>query len=259
MTQDRWFVGLLLLSLGCTRAHIVDGGAADGGEEVDAGVRIDAAAPLDTGTEPDSGVPPIDAPAPIEDAGADVGADDAGPGHRLTGSPVVGTRVGGDGGNSFSSACGTNEIVVAHAGFLINGYPYRYSVHCAALMPDGTLGTERVLDAIAADATCGVSAGAWTQECPAGSVAVGLSGRVVTNPSLGGRMLDQIGLVCAPLSEWVVAGTGAAALPVVGSSVGTMPARFDERCPPQHVLTQIAGFAGCLLDSIVIGCTRIER
>jgi hypothetical protein len=227
-----------LAALGCSSAHI----QADAAPAADSG--------RDGGSMRDSG-------------GADAGHRDVGPPvprYRLEGAVVEGMLVGGTTPSTYQLLCGPTEVVVAHdGGTATDGYPDWYTLHCAELQTDGTLSGEHFTESIAADpAGCGPLAGTWVQRCPPGAVAVGMHGATVRFRT-GAEIVGRLGLVCAPLDDWTRDGTGAEPLGVTTPNMDAALRDFDERCAPGHVLTQVSGFNGCLVESIRIGCRRVAR
>ncbi len=241
------------------------------------GVRIDRVgvqcAPLTAGTV---GEPAAEGPPQHGGNGGDAFADTCPAGHAVTGfdgraaDTLVAlraqcTRVApNDGPNAMLvpttvRSLGTRGVVTVGAPFALHCPAGEVAVgvtgshtsvlnlialDCAHLYPDGSLGV------VHDRGNAGGDAGeAFSSECTAGRVLVGLNGR-------SGRVIDRIGAQCATVDQWMSPNVESEAMPAHGGTGGDP---FRDVCPPGHVVYGLSGRAGNLVDSIQVECVRVQR
>ncbi len=158
-------------------------------------------------------------------------------------------RQGSSNGTDRSLRCNSGEVLVGlsiRASMYVSGFASR----CAALRTDGT--TAAVRETSYQGGT--VWGDRTTNDCPAGSMVVGLTGRA-------GGIVDRIAVQCASLASWIPGRTLTATLPNRGGDGG---GAFTVQCP--------AGFVGLGVDFVTtfyaadnrasrvsLACVRVNR
>lgn len=156
---------------------------------------------------------------------------------------------GGTGGQAFAIACPSGSLANGYTGQTDVGAVSRIGLGCAALQPDGTTGAETTVSAGTGPG------GQFTNRCPTGQAAVGLSGSFGSSPS-GILVVTQVMLGCAPLSDWAGGGGAVTRLEGHGSSLGTS---FSDTCSTGYVIVGLSGASGGLIDRVAITCMRVRR
>ena len=227
-------------------ADVIDAPTADVPEPVDA---------ADVPSLPDvTDVPPamdiVDVPPPRDVVDVPTAPDVIPLTYTLVPSQTqVTTRHGSSNGTERSLRCNSGEVLVGlsiRASEYVSGFASR----CAALRTDGTTGAVRETAYQG-----GTSFGSrTTNDCPAGSMVVGLTGR-------SGGIVDRVAVQCASLASWIPGRTLTATLPNRGGDGG---GGFTEQCP--------AGFVGLGVEFVTtfyaldnrasrlgLACVRVNR
>ena len=144
--------------------------------------------------------------------------------------------------------CLPGEALVGFA-YVHGQYVDALASRCAQLRANGTLGAIRQ-----SVSWGGVLGDRHTDDCPAGSVAVGLTGRAE-------RVVNQLAIQCAPLAAWIPGRMVTATTPARGGSGGNA---FTSQCPAGYVgfgvdLESVAYDWGISATRLSLVCVRVNR
>lgn len=149
---------------------------------------------------------------------------------------------GGNGGRPGSLNCAPDHVAVGvygRAGRVIDSL----GLTCAILNADGSLGTSYDTGAL------GSSGGnAFRFTCPAGQAVVGFHGR-------SGGKVDQLGVFCSGVANWLDDATVEHTSSSVGGSGGTS---FADACPIAYVATKLNVRTGRIVDQEQLVCSFIN-
>jgi hypothetical protein len=167
----------------------------------------------------------------------------------IPGDTLTTARLGSSNGTDRSLRCNSGEVLVGlaiRASMYVSGFASR----CAALRTDGTTGPVRETGYLG-----GTNFGSrTTNDCPAGSMVVGLTGRA-------GGVVDRVAVQCASLASWIPGRTLTATLPNRGGDGG---GGFTVQCPPGFVGLGVdfdtAFYAADFRASrLGLACVRVNR
>lgn len=161
------------------------------------------------------------------------------------------TSHGGSGGSPYQLPCPSGSLAVGIRGEF-SSYIVTISLICAVLQPDGRLGAETLGTEVGGSGSRGSP---FTLPCTSGSVVVQVRG--ATAPTSPGNYIQNFGIGCAPLPDWV-GGVGAIPdqLPTQGREGG---ATFTEACTPGYAVDRFSGGAGGVVDRLAATCVRVRR
>lgn len=167
----------------------------------------------------------------------------------VPGETQVTARQGSSNGTDRSLRCNSGEVLVGLS-IRASAYVSGFASRCAPLRTDGTTGAVRETSYQGGT----VFGSRTTNDCPAGSMVVGLTGRA-------GGIVDRVAVQCASLASWIPGRTLTATLPNRGDDGGSP---FTVQCP--------AGFVGLGVDFVTtfyaadnrasrlsLACVRVNR
>ncbi|MFO0625357.1 MAG: hypothetical protein U0325_07020 [Polyangiales bacterium] len=207
-------------------AGALDAGSADAPDVVVAVDAADAGSPADVRDVPPA-IDVVDAPAAPDVVDVPVVRDVPTAPDVITrtytlvpGDTQVTARQGNSNGDNRSLRCNSGEVLVGLS-IRASSYVSGFASRCASLRSDGTTGAVRETSyqggTVWGDRT--------TNDCPAGSMVVGLAGRA-------GGIIDRIAVQCASLASWIPGRTLTATLPNRGGNGGS---DFTAQCPAGYI------------------------